>query len=58
MNYRGIALLCTAYKVFANILRIRLVPITECIIGEYKTGFRPGRSTIVQLFTIKQTLEK
>jgi hypothetical protein len=28
MNYRGIALLCTAYKVFANILHYRLEPIT------------------------------
>jgi hypothetical protein len=29
MNYRGIDLLCKAYKVFANILRNRLKPITE-----------------------------
>jgi hypothetical protein len=46
MNYRGITLLCTAYKVFANILRNRLEPITERIIREYQAGFRPGRSTI------------
>jgi hypothetical protein len=58
MNYRGIALLCMTYKVFANILRNRLEPITECIIGEYQAGLRPGRSTIDQLFTVKQTLEK
>jgi sorting nexin-29 len=58
MNYRGIALLCTAYKMFANILGNRLEPITERIIGEYQAGFRPGRSTIDQLFTVKQTLEK
>jgi sorting nexin-29 len=57
-NYRGIALLCTAYKVFANILRNRLKPITELIIGEYQAGFRPGRSTIDQLLTVKQILEK
>jgi sorting nexin-29 len=58
MNYRRIALLCTAYKVFANILRNRLEPITERIIGEFQAGFRPGRSTIDQFFTVKQTLEK
>jgi hypothetical protein len=58
MNYRGIALLCMAYKVFANILRNRLELITERIIGEYQAGFRPGRSTLDQLFTVKQTLEK
>jgi sorting nexin-29 len=58
MNYRGIALLCTAYKVFSNILRNRLEPITEHIVGEHQAGFRPGRSTIDQLLTVKQTLEK
>jgi sorting nexin-29 len=58
MNYRGIALLCTAYKVFANILLNRLEPISECIVGEYQAGFRPGRSTKDQLFTVKQTLDK
>jgi sorting nexin-29 len=58
MNYRGITSLCTAYKVFANILRNRLEPITELIIREYQAGFRPGRSTIDQLFAVKQTPEK
>jgi hypothetical protein len=58
MNYGGIALLCTAYKVFANILRNRLQPITEHIIGKHQAGFSPGRSTIHQLFTVKQTLAK
>jgi sorting nexin-29 len=56
-NYRGITLLCMANKVFANILCSRLEPITECIIGEYQAGFRPGRSTVDQLFTVKQTLK-
>jgi hypothetical protein len=45
-------------QVFANILHNRLEPVTERIIEEYQTGFRPGRSTIDQLFTVKQTLEK
>jgi hypothetical protein len=58
MNYREITLLCTAYKVFANILLNSLEPKTERIIGEYQAEFRPGRSTIDQLFTVKQTLEK
>jgi hypothetical protein len=58
VNYGGIALLCKAYKVFANILCNRLEPITERIIGEYQTGFRPGTSKTGQLFTLKQTLEK
>jgi sorting nexin-29 len=58
MNYREIALLSMAYKVFANILRNRFEPMTERIIGEYQAGFRPGRSTTDPLFTVKQTLEK
>jgi sorting nexin-29 len=57
MNYRGIVLLCTAYKVFANILRNRLEPITERIIGEYQARFRPDRSTIRPTVTVKQILE-
>jgi hypothetical protein len=53
MNYREIALLCTACKKFANILRNRLEAITERIIGQYKAGFRPDRSKIDQLSTVK-----
>jgi len=40
-NYRGIALLDTAYKVFSNILNERLKKITENLLGEYQciTGY-------------------
>ena len=57
-NYRGICLLNTAYNVFAKILYDSLAACTEEIIGEYQGGFRPGRSTIDQIFTIRQILEK
>lgn len=57
-NYRGIALLNTAYKIFANILYKRLLPYMESIVGEYQCGFRVGRSTSDQLFNIRQILEK
>lgn len=57
-NYRGIALLNIAYKIFANILYKRLHPYSESTIGEYQGGFRVGRSTSDQLFNIRQILEK
>jgi sorting nexin-29 len=44
-NYKGIALLRTVYKVFTNIIRRRLEPYMERIVGEYQGGFRAGRST-------------
>ena len=57
-NYRGINLLNTAYKIFANILYQRLLPYAEPNIGEYQGGFRNDRSTTDQLFSIRQVMEK
>jgi sorting nexin-29 len=57
-NYRGISPLCVPYKLFTSILRDRLEPLAERIISEYQAGFRKGRSTIEQIFTVKQILEK
>jgi hypothetical protein len=49
MNYRGIALLCTALPYYA----IGFKPMAEGLMGEYQAGFRSGRSTMDQLFTVK-----
>ena len=57
-NYRGISLICTAYKVLSDILRQRLTPLAEEILGDYQCGFRRNRSTIDQIFTLRQILEK
>lgn len=57
-NFRGIALLNIAYKIFANILYKRFLPYSESTVGEYQGGFRVGRSTTDQLFNIRQILEK
>lgn len=57
-NYRGIMLLNIAYKVFSNILLSKLTMYTEQIIGEYQCGFRKTRSTVDQVFIVRQSMEK
>ena len=57
-NYRGISLLTIAYRILASVLRERLKPFVNKLIGSYQCGFRPGKSTIDQIFTLRQILEK
>lgn len=40
------------------ILLQRLKPYSEEIKGDYQYGFRPGRSTINQIFIVQQIMEK
>ena len=56
-NYRGISILNTAYKILSVILFERLKPYLSSIIGPYQCGFRPGKSTVDQMFTLR-ILEK
>ncbi|WP_333764848.1 RNA-directed DNA polymerase, partial [Streptomyces sp. IBSBF 2390] len=57
-NYRGISVLNSAYKILSFILCERLKPYLHNIIGDYQCGFRPGKSTTDQIFTLRQILEK
>jgi endonuclease/exonuclease/phosphatase family metal-dependent hydrolase len=57
-NYRGVTLLSVVYKIFSGVLRARLSKYAERMIGEYQSGFREGRGTIDQVFTIRQIMEK
>jgi hypothetical protein len=57
-NYRGISLLSTAYKILSNILLAKLIPYVNEIIGDHQCGFRRNRSTMDQIFYIRQILEK
>lgn len=47
-NYRNISLLCTAYKIYAEKIRMRLeIEVEEKgIISESQAGFRKGKSTL------------
>ena len=57
-NYRGISLLTIAYRNLSNVLCARLKPFVNKLIGSYQCGFRPGKSTIDQIFTLRQIFEK
>jgi exonuclease III len=57
-NYRGITLLSQAGKVYAKVLEMRCRRIVEPLIQEEQCGFRPGRGTTDQIFTLAQIYEK
>ena len=57
-NYRGISLLLTSYKILSNIILGRLTPYVDEIIRDHQCGFKCNRSTIGQIFCIRQILEK
>ena len=57
-NYRGLSLLCTGYRILTTVINNRLKKYTEHIIGEYQAGFRTGKSTTDQIFTVQNLLEK
>jgi len=48
----------TTYKILSNILLSRLIPYVKEIIGDHQCGFRRNRSTIDNIFCIRQILEK
>ena len=57
-NYRGITLLPTAYKLFANIIKNRLNEYLEDKMVEEQCGFRKGRSCTDAIFTVQHIMEK
>ncbi|XP_062711243.1 uncharacterized protein LOC134289445 [Aedes albopictus] len=57
-NYRGITLLNSAYKILSRVLFNRLRLLEESFVGKYQAGFREGRSTTDQMFTLRMILDK
>jgi len=52
-NYRGIALVNTAYRILANINLEKIKPYIEKITGDYQIGFRDVRSVTDNIFVPK-----
>lgn len=50
-KHRGIFLLNTSYKMVSKIILNQIKPYSREIIGEYQSGFIPGRSTVNQMPT-------
>ena len=57
-NYRGIALLNVASKIYERILERRLRIKVEDKLGSWQYGFRAGKSTMNPIFYMKMMIEK
>lgn len=57
-NHRTITLIPHASKILLEIIRRRLKPYIEMNLSEGQAGFRPGRSTVEQIFVWRQLAER
>lgn len=59
-NYRGISLLCSAYNLYAELVRNKLEKEVEekGILTERQPGFRKGRSTIDNIFILDHIVQR
>lgn len=57
-NYRWMTLLNPANKILSGIIQKCITAYAEETIGDYQCGLRPNRSTVAQIFSIPQHLEK
>ena len=57
-NYGGMSLLSHCEKLMASILLQRIRKRTDEVLTEAQAGFRAGRSTIDQLFTLRRMTEE
>ncbi|TWW63827.1 RNA-directed DNA polymerase from mobile element jockey [Takifugu flavidus] len=56
-NYRGITLLSLPGKVYSGVLERRVRRIVNPRIQEEQCGFRPGRGTVDQLYTLRRVFQ-
>lgn len=59
-NYRGISLLCIAYKIYAEVIRNRIEKEVEekCTVPENQASFRRGRSIINNIFVLNHFMQR
>ena len=57
-NYRAISLISVSSKVLMRVLLNRMKPKFEEGLRKEQAGFRGGRSTVDQIFALRQVLEK
>ena len=57
-NYRGISLLPIATKIYNKMLLNRILPCIDPILRKNQNGFRPGRSTLSQIFVLRRIIEE
>jgi sorting nexin-29 len=57
-NYRPITVLNVAYKIFTILINNRLSSTVERKLEDCQMGFRPNRSTIDNIFIVRQIIEK
>ena len=57
-NYRTISLISHASKIMLRIILNRLRNKSESLLAEEQAGFRPGRSTVQQIFNLQVLAEK
>jgi len=57
-NYRPITLLNVVYNIFSILLNNKLTKIVESKLEDCQVGFRPNRSTIDNIFIVRQIIEK
>ena len=57
-NYRGISLMSVPSKLFMQVLLNEIKPNTEKRLREKQAGFRGGRSTVDQMFSLRRLVTK
>ncbi|RHZ31594.1 hypothetical protein DYB26_011165, partial [Aphanomyces astaci] len=58
LDYRPIALLNSAYKIFAQVISLRLQPLLVSTIGAQQQGFVPGRTLDDSIALFQRTLAR